>query len=246
MRHESIAAGLELEYVDGNIHSSLKDPTWIRKMVSASKLHDLHSRYPISDRNHCQRMRLDKIYKQRCLPESRRKKSLISCKPIKRSLVKAMKRKATISQNGDIYQKYQTDSSKPERWIRWLLSNYNGRLQDHLVSKYKQRVRMWWMSFKTPTFPIPDHQKATPPPRNPCGDDSQSIYLPRPDNQIPQFEKDYPDLFVVSWSKITASTKTPWKPPIDHRQEYKAAAQKVVGLSNLKRLNRMRCQGEFW
>jgi DNA helicase-2/ATP-dependent DNA helicase PcrA len=190
-------------------------------------------------------MRLDdKVYKANAVLSriSGAKNRLISWQMYKSDpLVKADDEAAMKPKMGEIYQKYQDRLFKAGAMdFDDLLFNTNVLFRDHLdvLNKYQQRFR-YVMVDEFQDTNLSQYlitKKLAAVHQNICvvGDDAQSIYAFRGADiqNILNFEKDYPDLFVVKLEQNYRSTKTIVQAANSIIDKNKAQLKKLVWTSN--------------
>jgi DNA helicase-2/ATP-dependent DNA helicase PcrA len=190
-------------------------------------------------------MRLDdKVYKANAVLSriSGAKNRLISWQAYQNDpFVKADDEAAMKPKMGDIYQKYQDRLFKAGAMdFDDLLFNTNVLFRDHLdvLNKYQQRFR-YVMVDEFQDTNLSQYlitKKLAAVHQNICvvGDDAQSIYAFRGADiqNILNFEKDYPDLFVVKLEQNYRSTKTIVEAANSIIEKNKAQLKKVVWTSN--------------
>jgi DNA helicase-2/ATP-dependent DNA helicase PcrA len=190
-------------------------------------------------------MRLDdKVYKANAVLSriSGAKNRLISWQAYQNDpFVKADDEAAMKPKMGDIYQKYQDRLFKAGAMdFDDLLFNTNVLFRDHLdvLNKYQQRFR-YVMVDEFQDTNLSQYlitKKLAAVHQNICvvGDDAQSIYAFRGADiqNILNFEKDYPDLFVVKLEQNYRSTKTIVEAANSIIDKNKAQLKKVVWTSN--------------
>ena len=190
-------------------------------------------------------MRLDdKVYKANAVLSriSGSKNRLISWQAYQNDpFVKADDEAAMKPKMGDIYQKYQDRLFKAGAMdFDDLLFNTNVLFRDHLdvLNKYQQRFR-YVMVDEFQDTNLSQYlitKKLAAVHQNICvvGDDAQSIYAFRGADiqNILNFEKDYPDLFVVKLEQNYRSTKTIVEATNSIIDKNKAQLKKVVWTSN--------------
>jgi DNA helicase-2/ATP-dependent DNA helicase PcrA len=190
-------------------------------------------------------MRLDdKVYKANAVLSriSGAKNRLISWQMYKSDpLVKTDDEAAMKPKMGEIYQKYQDRLFKAGAMdFDDLLFNTNVLFRDHLdvLNKYQQRFR-YVMVDEFQDTNLSQYlitKKLAAVHQNICvvGDDAQSIYAFRGADiqNILNFEKDYPDLFVVKLEQNYRSTKTIVQAANSIIDKNKAQLKKLVWTSN--------------
>lgn len=190
-------------------------------------------------------MRLDdKVYKPGVVLSriSGAKNRLISWQAYQRdSFVKADDEAAMKPKMGEIYQRYQERLFKAGAMdFDDLLFNTNVLFRDHIdvLNKYQQRFK-YVMVDEFQDTNLSQYlitKKLAAVHQNICvvGDDAQSIYAFRGADiqNILNFEKDYPDLFVVKLEQNYRSTKTIVEAANSIIDKNKAQLKKVVWTSN--------------
>ncbi len=190
-------------------------------------------------------MRLDdKVYKANAVLSriSGAKNRLISWQAYQNDpFVKADDEAAMKPKMGEIYQKYQDRLFKAGAMdFDDLLFNTNVLFRDHVdvLNKYQQRFR-YVMVDEFQDTNLSQYlitKKLAAVHQNICvvGDDAQSIYAFRGADiqNILNFEKDYPDLFVVKLEQNYRSTKTIVEAANSIIDKNKAQLKKVVWTSN--------------
>ena len=186
----------------------------------------------------------DKVYKPNVVLSriSGAKNRLISWQTYQNDpFVKADDEAALRPRMGEIYQRYQERLFKAGAMdFDDLLFNTNVLFRDHLevLNKYQQRFK-YVMVDEFQDTNISQYlitKKLASVHQNICvvGDDAQSIYAFRGADiqNILNFEKDYPDLFVVKLEQNYRSTKTIVEAANSIIDKNKAQLQKVVWTSN--------------
>ncbi|SDD79472.1 DNA helicase-2 / ATP-dependent DNA helicase PcrA [Algoriphagus faecimaris] len=190
-------------------------------------------------------MRLDdKVYKQNVVLSriSGAKNRLISWQAYQKDpFVKADDEAAMRPRMGEIYQKYQDRLFKAGAMdFDDLLFNTNVLFRDHIdvLNKYQQRFK-YVMVDEFQDTNLSQYlitKKLAAVHQNICvvGDDAQSIYAFRGADiqNILNFEKDYPDLFVVKLEQNYRSTKTIVEAANSIIDKNKAQLKKTVWTSN--------------
>ena len=186
----------------------------------------------------------DKVYKPNVILSriSGAKNRLISWQTYQTDpFVKADDEAAMRPRMGELYQRYQERLFKAGAMdFDDLLFNTNVLFRDHLdvLNKYQQRFK-YVMVDEFQDTNISQYlitKKLASVHQNICvvGDDAQSIYAFRGADiqNILNFEKDYPDLFVVKLEQNYRSTKTIVEAANSIIDKNKAQLQKVVWTSN--------------